>query len=146
MIEPLTTPSISVLLVIVLSFVGAILSEKLKVSYTTIMILLGLGVSILRIASGLSTLPLDRSLILGLVVPPLIFEAAMRTRYDVLKTVRKTIFFSGNLRRYSLRHLERCCSKHCSRSSTSSSAHFRSHHVPHRSCFSGECAEANQST
>src|SRR5208283_1562824 len=92
MIELLVTPSISILLVIVLSFVGAILSEKLKVSYTTIMILLGLGVSILRITSGLSTLPLDRSLILGLVVPPLIFEAAMRTRYDVLKTVRKTVF------------------------------------------------------
>jgi CPA1 family monovalent cation:H+ antiporter len=92
MIELLVTPSISILLVIVLSFIGAILSEKLKVSYTTIMILLGLGVSILRIASGLSTLPLDRSLILGLVVPPLIFEAAMRTRYDVLKTVRKTVF------------------------------------------------------
>ena len=91
MVEPLSTPSITVLLVIVLSFVGAILSEKLKVSYTTIIILLGLGVSILRIESGLGTLPLDRSLILGLVVPPLIFEAAMRTRYDVLRTVRKTV-------------------------------------------------------
>ena len=92
MIGPLTTPSISVLVVIVLSFVGAILSEKLKVSYTTIMILLGLGISILRIGSGFSSgLPLDRTVILGLVVPPLIFEAAMRTRYDVLRTVKKTV-------------------------------------------------------
>jgi CPA1 family monovalent cation:H+ antiporter len=79
------------LLVIVLSFIGAILSEKLKISYTTIMITLGFGLSIFRIQTGLIALPLDREIILGLVVPPLIFEAAMRTRYDVLKTVRKTV-------------------------------------------------------
>ena len=84
MIELLTAPCLSVLPVIVLSFVGAILSEKPKVSHTTIVILLGLRVSILRIGSGPSTLPLDRNPILGLVVPPLIFEAAIRTRYDVL--------------------------------------------------------------
>jgi NhaP-type Na+/H+ or K+/H+ antiporter len=54
------------------------------------MIPLGLGISIRRIGSGLESLPLDREAILVLVVSPLIFEAAMRTRYDVLKTVRRT--------------------------------------------------------
>ena len=83
-------PSI-ILLVISLSFVGAILSEKLRISYTTVMIALGLALSFLKLAGGLNALPLDRSIILGLIVPPLIFEAAMRTRYEVLRTVRKTV-------------------------------------------------------
>ena len=83
-------PSI-ILLVIVLSFVGAILSEKLRISYTTVMILLGLVLSFLRLPGELIGLPLDRSVILGLIVPPLIFEAAMRTRYEVLRSVRKTV-------------------------------------------------------
>lgn len=80
-----------VLLVVVLSFVGAILSEKLRVSYATVMIAIGLTLSFLRIAGGLSAIPLDRTIILGLVVPPLIFEAAMHTRYEVFRKVRKTV-------------------------------------------------------
>jgi CPA1 family monovalent cation:H+ antiporter len=79
------------LLVIVLSFLAAVLSEKLKISYTTILVIIGLVLSFLRIAGGLSEIPLDRSIILGLVVPPLIFEAAMRTRFEVFKTVRNTV-------------------------------------------------------
>lgn len=87
----LTQPSVTILLVIVLSFLGAILSEKLKVSYPTILIALGLCLSFLKTASGLSTLPIGSDIILGFVVPPLIFEAAMRTRYEVLKKVHKTV-------------------------------------------------------
>lgn len=86
-VPPLTI----VLLVIVLSFVGSILSSKLRIAYTTVMIGIGFLLSVLRVAGGLSAIPLDRSIILGLVVPPLIFEAAMRTRYDVFRTVRKTV-------------------------------------------------------
>jgi CPA1 family monovalent cation:H+ antiporter len=78
-------------LVIVLSFVGAILSDKLKASYTTIMIAIGLVLSFLRLAGGLSSIVFDRTVILGLVVPPLIFEAAMRTRFETFRTVQKTV-------------------------------------------------------
>lgn len=92
MIESTTFPLLTVvLIVIVLSFLGAILSEKIRVSYTTIMISIGLALSFLRIAGGLNTIPLDRSFILGVIVPPLIFEAAMRTRYEVFRTVRMTV-------------------------------------------------------
>jgi hypothetical protein len=49
-----------VLLVIVLSFVGAILSEKLRISYTTIMIAIGLVLSFLKISSELSVIVLDK--------------------------------------------------------------------------------------
>ena len=86
-LSPLTV----MLLVVVLSFVGAILSEKLRVSYPTIMIVIGLVLSLPRIAGELSSIPLDRNIILGIVVPPLIFEAAMRTRYETFRTVRKTV-------------------------------------------------------
>jgi CPA1 family monovalent cation:H+ antiporter len=84
-------PSLTILLVIALSFVAAILSEKLKISYTTILVALGLAISFLRIGGGLAALPLERDIILGFVVPPLIFEAAMRTNYKVLKRVQKTV-------------------------------------------------------
>jgi CPA1 family monovalent cation:H+ antiporter len=92
MIESSAMPPMTVILiVIVLSFVGAILSEKIKISYTTVMIAIGLALSFLKIAGGLATIPLDRSVIVGVIVPPLIFEAAMRTRYRVFRTVRMTV-------------------------------------------------------
>jgi CPA1 family monovalent cation:H+ antiporter len=86
-----TPPLTIVLFVIVLAFVGAIVSEKFKISYTTIMIVIGLSLSLLRVSGELSLLPLDRNVILGIVVPPLIFEAAMRTRYETFRAVRKTV-------------------------------------------------------
>jgi CPA1 family monovalent cation:H+ antiporter len=92
MIESSAMPTLTVaLIVIVFSFLGAILSEKIRISYTTVMISFGLALSFLRIAGGLSTIPLDKSIILGVIVPPLIFGAAMRTRYEVLRTVRMTV-------------------------------------------------------
>jgi CPA1 family monovalent cation:H+ antiporter len=88
----LSTPPLTIVLfVIVLAFVGAIMSEKFKISYTTIMIVIGLSLSLLRVSGELSSLPLDRNVILGVVVPPLIFEAAMRTRYETFRAVRKTV-------------------------------------------------------
>ena len=85
--SPLTVLS----LIIVLSFLGAILSDKIKASYTTVMIAIGLVLSFLRIAGGLSGIAFDRTVILGLVVPPLIFEAAMRTRIETFRSVQKTV-------------------------------------------------------
>jgi NhaP-type Na+/H+ or K+/H+ antiporter len=80
------------LLVIALSFVAAILSDKLRASYTTVLIAMGFALSFLRIAGGLQSIPLDNTVILGLVVPPLIFEAAMRTRYEVFRAIHKTVW------------------------------------------------------
>jgi CPA1 family monovalent cation:H+ antiporter len=85
------SPLAAAFFVIIFAFVAAILSEKLKASYSTVLIVIGLVLSALRVSGGLETFSLDRSVILGLVVPPLIFEAAMRTRYDVFKTVQKTV-------------------------------------------------------
>lgn len=78
-------------LVIVLSFVGAILSDKIKASYTTVLIAIGLALSFLRISGQLGSIAFDRTVILGLIVPPLIFEASLRTRFETLRTVQKTV-------------------------------------------------------
>jgi len=89
---PLTTSPMTVMLfVIVLSFVAAIISSKLRVSYPTVMIAIGLMLSLLRFGGGFSSISIDSNLILGIVVPPLIFEAAMRTRFEVFRTVQKTV-------------------------------------------------------
>jgi len=79
------------LLVIVLAFVAAIISSKLKVSYPTVMIAIGFILSLLRLGGGFSSITFDSNLILGIVVPPLMFEAAMRTRFEVFRTVQKTV-------------------------------------------------------
>jgi CPA1 family monovalent cation:H+ antiporter len=86
-----SSPLTAALIVIIFAFVAAILSEKLKASYSTILIMIGLVLSALSVAGELTSFSLDRNMILGLVVPPLIFEAAMRTRYDIFRTVRKTV-------------------------------------------------------
>jgi CPA1 family monovalent cation:H+ antiporter len=78
-------------LVIFLSFLGAILSERLKASYPTVMIAIGFTLSFLRIGGALSSISFDSNLILGFIVPPLIFEAAMRTRLETFRTVEKTV-------------------------------------------------------
>jgi Na+:H+ antiporter len=86
-----STPPSFLLLIVVLSFVGAILSAKLKVSYPTVLVAIGFVLTFLNVANELTSLPLDRTVILGLVVPPLIFEASMHTRYRIFRTVRKTV-------------------------------------------------------
>jgi CPA1 family monovalent cation:H+ antiporter len=93
MVNLVASPVLEVaLLVIFLSFISAILSDKLRVSYTTVLIAIGLILSFLKVSGQLATIPLDNALILGLVVPPLIFEAAMRTRYKVLRPYQKTVW------------------------------------------------------
>jgi len=85
------SPVTVISLIIFLSFLGAILSDKLKASYPTVIIIIGLALSFLRIGGALETVPFDSSVILGFVVPPMIFEAAMRTRFETFRTVEKTV-------------------------------------------------------
>lgn len=79
-------------LILLLSFISAIISAKLRVGYTTVLIAIGFALSFLRAAGGLGTIPLDNTLILGLVVPPVMFESSMRTRYEVFRPFQKTVW------------------------------------------------------
>ncbi len=93
MIELAASPFLVVAMVVIfLSFVAAILSDKLKLAYTTILLSIGLVLSFLRASGGLGSIPLDNAIILGLVVPPIMFESAMRTRYSVLRPFHKTVW------------------------------------------------------
>jgi CPA1 family monovalent cation:H+ antiporter len=85
------SPVAVVSLVIFLSFLGAILSNRVKASYPTVIIAIGLALSILRVGGELQSVPFDSTVILGFVVPPMIFEAAMRTRLETFRTVEKTV-------------------------------------------------------
>jgi CPA1 family monovalent cation:H+ antiporter len=86
------SPFTVILLVIAWAFIAAVLSDKLRLSYTTILIVIGFALSFVSVPLGLHDVPLDRDIMLGLVVPPMIFEAAMRTRYEVFRTVHRTVF------------------------------------------------------
>jgi CPA1 family monovalent cation:H+ antiporter len=86
------SPFTVILLVIAWAFIAAVLSDRLRLSYTTILIVIGFALSFVSVPLGLHDIPLDRDIMLGLVVPPMIFEAAMRTRYEVFKTVHRTVF------------------------------------------------------
>ena len=90
MVDFASSPLTIVSLVIALSFLAAILGDKLKVSYTTVLITIGLALSFLRVG-GLTNITFDSSIILGFVVPPMIFESAMRTRLETFRTVEKTV-------------------------------------------------------
>lgn len=93
MIEFAASPFLVVAMVVIfLSFVAVILSDKLKLAYTTILLSIGFVLSFLRASGGLGSIPLDNAIILGLVVPPIMFESAMRTRYSVLRPFQKTVW------------------------------------------------------
>ncbi len=87
----LTSPLTILMLVVVLSFVASLLSDKLKAPYPTVMIGIGLILSLLRLSGNIGDIPINGELVLGLVVPPLIFESAMRTRFQTFRTVHKTV-------------------------------------------------------
>lgn len=86
-----SSPVTILVLIVVLSFVASLLSDKLKAPYPTVMIGIGLALSIFRFGGGISDIRISGDLILGLVVPPLIFESAMRTRFQTFRTVHKTV-------------------------------------------------------
>jgi NhaP-type Na+/H+ or K+/H+ antiporter len=86
-----SSPLTLLLLVVILSFVASLLSDRSKAPYPTVMIGIGLALSILKFGGGISNISISGDVILGLVVPPLIFESAMRTRFHTFRTVHKTV-------------------------------------------------------
>ena len=90
MFQFISSPLTVLVFVVVLSFVASLLSEKLKAPYPTVMIAIGLVLSFLRVGS-LENVPISGEFILGLVLPPLIFESAMRTRFQTFRAVHKTV-------------------------------------------------------
>lgn len=57
-------------LFLLLSFIAAIVSDRLRVGYATVLLAIGFALSFLRASGELSSVPLDNAIILGLVVRP----------------------------------------------------------------------------
>ncbi|HUK27522.1 MAG TPA: cation:proton antiporter [Candidatus Acidoferrales bacterium] len=89
--EIVGSPLTVLLLVVILSFVASLLSDKMKAPYPPILIAIGLALSVVKFGGGIGDIPISGDLILGLLVPPLVFESAMRTRFQTFRTVHKTI-------------------------------------------------------
>jgi len=75
-------------------FVGAtvsILSTKLKVAYTTLLVLVGLVVSIVYHAASTPAVEPTGELIISVVLPPLIFQAGLTMHYAVFRKVQGAV-------------------------------------------------------
>lgn len=73
-------------------FVAALFSSRTRVPYTMMLVAIGIALSLLfklpDFAQIVEQLRLDPKLILGFVIPPLIFEAMMKVDYDSFKKIR----------------------------------------------------------
>ena len=79
-IDIVTIEEITVLLLLLASAV-AVLARRLRIPYTVGLVLIGLALSLL----SSSRIQLSPQIILALLVPPLIFEAAFHLRWDDLR-------------------------------------------------------------
>src|SRR5215471_15465800 len=75
-----------------ISLAASIISSRIRIPYTLILVVFGLGIAGSSLSSILSVNLLYDSLIggglfVGLVLPPLLFETMMNIRYDVFRSV-----------------------------------------------------------
>jgi CPA1 family monovalent cation:H+ antiporter len=80
----------AVLLVLFIGAITSIISKKFKIAYTELLVIVGLLISIASHALG-TPRELTGELIISLVLPPLIFQAALTMNYAVFKKVQRTV-------------------------------------------------------
>ena len=85
----------NVLLVLSLFFVMAMLfviSQRIKISYPILLVIGGLGISLIP---GMPVISINPDLVFLVFLPPLLFEAAWYTNWDSLKKWRRSIISFG---------------------------------------------------
>lgn len=85
----------NVLLVLSLFFVMAMLfvvSQRIKISYPILLVIGGLGISLIP---GMPVISMNPDLVFLVFLPPLLFEAAWYTNWDSLKKWRRSIISLG---------------------------------------------------
>jgi len=82
---------IAALLILLVGSITSILSKKLKIAYAELLITAGLLISI--VYGILSTEPTEATgeFIISVVLPPLVFQAALMINYSIFKRVQKTV-------------------------------------------------------
>ncbi|MEM2896229.1 MAG: cation:proton antiporter [Candidatus Bathyarchaeia archaeon] len=81
-----------VILALLLLVSSLILSSKLKIHYTLILVVLGFCISLFRYFVGVEAPQFKGELILGLILPTLIFQAALSIDFEVFREVKKRVF------------------------------------------------------
>jgi len=86
------TFDVGVVLAFSLIVLSLILSSRLKIHYTLILVISGLCMAIIRYFSGAKPPEFTGELILGLVLPTLVFQAALSLDFQLFSEVKKRVF------------------------------------------------------
>jgi len=88
----MVTFEVGVILAFSLIVLSLILSSRLKIHYTLILVVLGACVASFRYFVGSQPSAFTGELILGLVLPTLVFQAALSIDFRILSEVKKRVF------------------------------------------------------
>jgi CPA1 family monovalent cation:H+ antiporter len=79
------------LLILLIGSITAILSKRFKIAYAKLLVIIGLAISLAYHMLGRPATEVSGSLIINVILPPLVFQAAMTMDYVVFKKVRKPV-------------------------------------------------------
>ena len=82
-------PGVLVLLILLIGSITAILSKRFKITYAKLLVIIGLVISVAYHALGRPATEVTGELIINVILPPLIFQAALTMNYAVFKKVQK---------------------------------------------------------
>jgi CPA1 family monovalent cation:H+ antiporter len=82
---------IAALLILFIGAVTSIVSKKFKIAYTKLLVIVGLLISVAYGVLGGAPRELTGELIISVVLPPLIFQAALTMNYAVFKKVQRAV-------------------------------------------------------
>ncbi len=80
-------PAIAVLLVLLIGSITSIVSKRFKIAYTKLLVVIGLAISIAYHVLGTPISQPTGELIISVVLPPLVFQAALTMNYAVYRGV-----------------------------------------------------------
>jgi CPA1 family monovalent cation:H+ antiporter len=84
-------PGVFALLILLIGSITAVLSKRFKIAYAKLLVIIGLAISVAYHLLGRPTTEVSGSLIINVILPPLIFQAALTMNYAVFKKVRKPV-------------------------------------------------------
>lgn len=84
-------PGVVVLLILLIGSITSILSKRYKIAYAKLLVIVGLVISVVYHALGRPAAGVSGELIINVILPPLIFQAALTMNYAVFKKVQKPV-------------------------------------------------------
>lgn len=84
-------PGVVILLILLIGSITSILSKRFKITYAKLLVVVGLVISVVYQALGRPAAGVSGELIINVILPPLIFQAALTMNYAVFKKVQKPV-------------------------------------------------------